>query len=555
MGHPEDMPSPWAGEGSTHDVVNQVPPLRWRGDRDDPLLQQWLERAGAGWALTGLERHGERLGEELGRAARWAERCPPVLFSHDPQGHRIDVVEYHEGYHRLLEAGVGMGMTGLPWQHPDHRGRHVVRAAHFYLQHQLDAGSCCPLSMTFSAVPALRHQPELAREWEPLLCSRQYDGDNRPWYEKPGATLGMAMTEKQGGTDVAANATRARPVAGRGPGREYRLTGHKWFCSAPMSDGFLVLAQAPGGLSCLLMPRWQPDGRKNPILIQRLKDKLGNRSNASAEIELTNSLAWLVGEEGRGVATIMSMVALTRADCVTGSAALMRRALVQAVHHCRHRRVMGRRLLDQPLMRNVLADLALESRAALHLAFYLAEQIEQAEEGNAQAERLVRLLTAVAKYWVCRRTPAMVNEAAECLGGAGYIEEFPMAWLYREAPLNAIWEGCSNVQCLDVLRALDRDASLLEAVHAELDIVRGASRELDLWIDGLAPPREEDRELLARHWTARLALAVQAMLLWRFDDPEIAQGFARTRLGSSLQHTYGTLTDAGLCDLLLKSVH
>lgn len=544
---------PAASNLATHQVYNQVPPLVHHLFDGDPLLRAVMTRDGGGWAQAALYEYGARLGAELCHAGKLAERYPPVLHSYDASGFRIDLVEYHDAYHQLLEAGVEAGMAALPWQRPDQAGRYAARAAHIYMHHQIDAGTCCPLTMTFAAVPVLRHQPDIAAQWEPLICSGQYDGSNRPWHEKPGVTLGMAMTEKQGGTDVVANTTRATPIGAAGPGREYRLRGHKWFCSAPMSDAFLVLAQAAGGLSCYLMPRWQPDGSRNPIHIQRLKDKLGNRSNASSEIELHDSFAWLVGEEGRGVATIMQMVALTRADCVVGSAALMRQALVQALHHCEYRQVMGQRLIDQPLMRNVLADLALESEAALQTAFYLAEQLERAESGDAAAQRLARGVTAVAKYWVCRRTPAMVNEAAECLGGAGYIEESRLPWLYREAPLNAIWEGCSNVQCLDVLRAVNQDPEIFAAIHAELNTVRGVDPDLDRWLDQLLPPKPEEAELMARHWVGRLALALQAMLLWRHGDAEVASGFVRSRL-LGLNHTYGTLGDAALCDRLLARV-
>lgn len=545
-----DYRNPEASAIETHAVENQVPPPNAINSFDtDSQLRAGLVRGGADWAVADLSRYGTALQGELGRAGRLAEQYPPQLHSYDGSGFRIDVVEYHDAYHQLMAAGIGAGMSALPWTET-RPGRYLARSAHIYLHHQVDAGTCCPMTMTFAAVPALRHQPELAAQWEPLMLSGSYDGGNRPWYDKAGVTLGMAMTEKQGGTDVAANTTRATPIGSPGPGREYRLTGHKWFCSAPMSDAFLALAQTEKGLSCFLMPRWQPDGSRNPIHIQRLKDKLGNRSNASSEIELRNSFAWLVGEEGRGVATIMQMVALTRFDCVVGSAALMRQALVQALHHCRYRMVMGRTLIDQPLMRNVLADLALESEAALSMGAYLADQLEQAEHGSAVARRLARVVTAIAKYWVCRRTPAMVNEAAECLGGAGYVETSLMPWLYREAPLNATWEGCSNVQCLDVLRALTQDPDAWAALHAELDTVRGNDRILDLWLDDLAPPQISAQEFMARHWVGRLALALQAMLLWRH-SPAIAGTFCRSRL-AEINHTYGMLTDAAACDRLLE---
>lgn len=544
--------NPQACAVDSHVITNQVPPLEpYNLFTSDPPLQAALNQAGGIWAEDALTDYGRRLGDDLGRAGRLAEQYPPVLHSHDPSGFRIDMVEYHDAYHQLMRAGIDAGLPSIPWTENTRSGRYAVRVAFIYMHHQVDAGTCCPMTMTFAAVPALRHQPEIAEQWEPLLTTRQYDGRNRPWYEKAGATVGMAMTEKQGGTDVGANTTRAEPVKHPGPGREYRLTGHKWFCSAPMSDAFLVLAQAQKGLSCFLMPRWQPDGHKNPILIQRLKDKLGNRSNASSEIELNNSFAWLIGEEGRGVANIMEMVALTRFDCVAGSAALMRQALVQAVHHCRYRQVMGRRLIEQPLMRNVLADLALESEVALLLAMELARQLEAAENGDANARHFARLATAVGKYWVCRRTPAMVNEAAECLGGAGFVEESRMPWLYREAPLNATWEGCSNVQCLDVLRALSRDPESLAVLRDELDTARGADKRLDQWLDNLQLPPEGQIEFQARHWVGRLALALQAVLLFRSGEEPLAKAFCSSRL-QGLNHTYGTLTDPDVCEYLLR---
>jgi len=388
----------------THEVFNQPPPLEhYNYFSTDTPLNDAVAREDAGWASDRLAAYGGLVGDQLERAGRLAEKYPPELKTHDRFGHRIDQVEYAGAYHALMRAGIGAGLPSLPLSEEE-PGRYVARAAHIYQHHQVDAGSCCPLTMTFAAVPTLRNQPELAEQWLPLMLTRQYDPIDRPWYEKPGITVGMAMTEKQGGTDVRANTTRAVALGAGGGGAEYQVTGHKWFCSAPMSDGFLLLAQAQGGLSCFLMPRWQPDGSRNAIRIQRLKDKLGNHSNASSEVEFRGAYAWLIGEEGRGVANIMEMVALTRFDCIIGSAALMRRALVNAVHHCEYRSVMRRRLLDQPLMRNVLADLALESEAALALGMRLARLLESVEEDPTVA-RFMRIAIAVGKYWVCRRVP------------------------------------------------------------------------------------------------------------------------------------------------------
>ncbi len=545
---PGELPSP------THVVDNQPPALEpcnlFRGDT---LLREGLAREDGDWGATALDGYAEHLAGRLYPAARQAEAQPPRLRSYDRYGHRIDRVDYAEGYHRLLGAGIEAGIPSMPWTENRH-GSHVVRAAHIYLHHQVDAGSCCPMTMSFAAVPSLCRQPDVAEHWLPRLTARHYDPEDRPWYEKAGVTLGMAMTEKQGGTDVRANSTRAQPVLTSGPGRLYRLTGHKWFCSAPMSDGFLTLAQAGAGLSCFLLPRWRQDGQRNAILIQRLKDKLGNRSNASSEVEFHDAEAWLIGEEGRGVATIMDMVALTRFDCVIGSAALMRQALVQALHHCRHRHVMGRALLAQPLMRNVLADLALESEAALLLALHLATQLERAEAGEEPARVFMRVATGAAKYWVCRRTPAFVNEAAECLGGAGYVEESLLPWLYREAPLNATWEGCSNVQCLDVLRALERTPDALDAVLAPYQAVRGANPHLDRCADTLRAELQtpaDDAAFLARDRVGRLALLLQASLLQAHAPAALAEAFCASRLQNP-GAVYGLLRDPAACDLLLE---
>ena len=432
----------------THDVINQVPPL---ADYDvfgaDRVLGEALEREGASWARAELGTLGTLAGsasaQELGRLAN---EHGPVLRTHDRSGHRLDVVEYHPAYHDLMATAIGYGLHAGPWADPQ-PGAHVARAAKVIVWYQVDAGHICPVSMTYAVVPALRHQPDVAAAWEPMITSTTYDPANRPVGEKAGATCGMALTEKQGGSDVRANTTRAEPGGTDG---HYSLTGHKWFCSAPMSDGFLMLAQAPGGLSCFLAPRWRLDGGRNPIRIQRLKDKLGDRSNASSEIELLGADAQLIGEEGRGVRTIIEMVNHTRLDCVLGSASVMRQGVAQATWHATHRTAFGKLLSDQPLMANVLADLAVESEAATVGALRLARAYD-APAGDEHETLLQRLLTPVIKYWTCKRAPLHTAEALECLGGNGFVEESVMPRLFRQSPVNGVWEGSGNVICLDVL--------------------------------------------------------------------------------------------------------
>lgn len=383
-----------------------------------------------------------------------ANQHKPEFHSHDRYGNRVDLVEFHPAYHELMRAAIEHELPSLPWTDP-RPGAQVARAGLSYLHSQAEAGTGCPLTMTYASVPAIRLQADLAEKWLPKILSREYDPRNVPMEQKAGVTIGMAMTEKQGGTDVRANTTRAYPVGIPGPGQAYELVGHKWFCSAPMCDAFLTLAYTDKGLTCFLLPRHRPDGSRNQFYIQRLKDKLGNWSNASSEIEYRGALAWMVGEEGRGVPTIIEMVAMTRFDCMIGSSALMRQALTQAAHHCAYRKVGGRVLAEQPLMQNVLADLALESEAALALTLRMGHALDRAHD--EQEEKFARLVTAVGKYWICKRAPAMINEASECMGGAGYVEETILPRLYREAPVNSIWEGSGNVQCLDVLRALSKE--------------------------------------------------------------------------------------------------
>ncbi|MFG3027245.1 acyl-CoA dehydrogenase family protein [Streptomyces sp. NPDC048253] len=530
--------------GTTHTVTNQPPPLTgYDVYGADQALVAAVERHLDPELLD--EAHGEL--SALGRAAgseqlhEWAVQAneyPPKLCTHDRYGHRIDEVDFHPAWHRLLGKGVGAHLTDA-WVRP---GGHVRRAAGFLVWTQVEAGNGCPLSMTHAAVPALRADPELAAEWEPRLTSTIYDRELRPARLKAGALFGMGMTEKQGGSDVRANATVATPLAEDGT---YELTGHKWFCSAPMSDGFLVLAQAApfrgeGGLTCFLVPRVLEDGTRNVFRLQRLKDKLGNRSNASAEVEFDGTWARRVGEEGRGLRTIIDMVAATRLDCVLGSAGLMRQAVAQAIHHCTHREVFGGKLVDKPLMRNVLADLALESEAATVLALRLAAAYD---DGGEQERALLRIAVPAAKYWVTKRCAPVAVEASECLGGNGYVEESGMPRLVRESPLNSVWEGAGNIQALDVLRALQREPQALNAYLQEVGQARGADHRLDKVIKGLLTELADldGVEGRARRLAERFALVLQGALLVRFAPPEVADAFCASRLGGDGGAAFGTL--------------
>ncbi|WEO94540.1 acyl-CoA dehydrogenase family protein [Streptomyces sp. FXJ1.172] len=524
---------------STHTVTNQPPPLvgydLFTADR---ALVDAVERYTVPGVLDEVRAELSALGRSAGSAQvqEWGARAnenPPRLRTHDRYGHRIDEVDFDPAWHRLLGKGVGAGLTAA-WARPC---GHVRRAAGFLIWTQAEAGNCCPLSMTHAAVPALRADPELAAQWEPRLTSTIYDRALRPAGQKPGALFGMAMTEKQGGSDVRANRTEARPLAEAGT---YTLTGHKWFCSAPMSDGFLVLAQAPGGLTCFLVPRVLADGSRNVFLLQRLKDKLGNRSNASAEVEFDRTWARRVGEEGRGVRTIIEMVTATRLDCALGSAGLMRQAVAQAVHHCAYREAFGGRLIDKPLMRNVLADLALESEAATALALRLAAAYD---DGGERERAFLRLAVPAAKYWITKRCAPVVVEAAECLGGNGYVEESGLPRLVRESPLNSVWEGAGNVQALDVLRALQRGPGALDACLTEIGQAHGADHRLDRAVKDLFTELADldGIEGRARRLVERLALVLQGALLVRHAPPQVADAFCASRLGGDHGASYGTL--------------
>ncbi|HEU5471645.1 MAG TPA: acyl-CoA dehydrogenase family protein [Actinophytocola sp.] len=523
----------------THEVTNQVPPLTGHDLAADPALLEGLRREGAGWVEDDLHELGRLAGGE--RAQDWGRQAhayPPVLRTHDRYGNRIDEVEFHQAWHELMTVAVSHGIHAAPWR-DERSGAHVARAAKMYVWGQVEPGHTCPISMTYAAVPALRHNPGLAAELEPLLAAPEYDYGLRVPTTKRGLIAGMSMTEKQGGSDVRANTTTARP-AGDG---SYLLTGHKWFTSAPMSDVFLTLAQGPGGLSCFLLPRVLPDGTRNSLFLQRLKDKLGNRSNASAELEYEDAVGWLVGAEGRGVRTIIEMVNMTRLDCVLGTAAGMRHGLVAATHHAAHRSAFGTRLIDAPLMTNVLADLAVESEAATTVAMRLAGATDRAVAGDPAEEAFRRLGLAVTKYWVCKRGPAHAAEALECLGGNGYIEDSGMPRLYREAPLMSIWEGSGNVAALDALRAMARQPDSVEAFFAELSRSAGADHRLDDAVAALHKELADTSaiELRARRLVESMALVLQGSLLVRHAPAAVADAFCASRLGGDWGVAFGTL--------------
>jgi putative acyl-CoA dehydrogenase len=510
-----------------HDVLNQPPPLvDYNLFTSDRALREAVAREGGGWACPTLDELGSRLG--TAEAMEWAalaNEYSPVLHTHDRYGRRRDEVQFHPAWHNLMRLSVEHGIHNLPWAEP-RAGAHVARAALAMLALENEAGHVCPISMTYSAVPVLRLNSALAAEWEPRIHANCYDPSFRPAQEKRGVLIGMAMTEKQGGSDVRANITRADPAGGGA----YVIEGHKWFCSAPMNDAFLVLAQAPGGLSCFFLPRWTPDGRRNGIEIQRLKSKLGNRSNASAEVEFHGAWARLVGEEGRGVPAIIDMVQHTRLDCTLGSAALMRRALVEALHHCRYRQAFGRRLIEHPLMRNVLADLAIESEAATVLAMRLARAFDEDDTAFA------RLAVALAKYWTCKRAPVHVAEALECLGGNGYVEESVMPRLYREAPVNSVWEGSGSVIVLDALRTIKKEPESLERLLTEIRLARDSRIEKAVSAIGADVAESDGRRVVER-----LALALQASLMVRFSPPPVADAFCDSRLEGGSGRAFGTL--------------
>jgi putative acyl-CoA dehydrogenase len=524
---------------STHEVENQAPPLvGYDVYGADAALVEGVDRHGARWASDRLTSLGRRAGaEEAQEWGRLANVNPPVLHALDRYGNRVDEVEFHPAWHSLMEVAVGNGLHASSWVE-DSPGAQVARAAAFSVWSQVEGGHGCPISMTHAAVPALRVDPVIAAEWVPRLTSYTYDPQLTAPQDKAGCLAGMGMTEKQGGSDVRTNTTRAVPQ----PDGTYRLTGHKWFTSAPMCDMFLVLAQAPGGLTCFVLPRVLPDGTRNTFRIQRLKDKLGNRSNASSEPEFEDTVAWRLGDEGRGVRTIIEMVMMTRLDCVIGSTSLLRACVAQATHHARHRQAFGGYLVDKPLMRHVLADLAIESEAATTLMVRLAAATDAAPYDEKEAA-FRRLGLAVGKYWICKRGPAVAAEALECLGGNGYVEDFPMARLYREAPLNSIWEGSGNVNALDVLRALAREPRAVEAFLDEAGAAVGADARLDAAVADVKRELADtsDIEVRARRLVERMALVLQGSLLVRYAPPAVADGFCASRLAGDWGYAFGTL--------------
>ena len=537
----------------THRVEN-IPPLleHYNLYTQDPALMEAVTREGGAWANETLTQFGALTGSR--ERIYWGEqatRYPPRFTSHNRYGERVDEIEFHPAYHQLMKTAKENGLHALPWTQPG-PGAHVVRAALYYQQAQIEAGHGCPITMTFACVPTLKKQADIAQAWLPKILSPEYDPSNQPDKQKQGLTLGMAMTEKQGGSDVRTNSTQAYAIGTGGPGQAYELVGHKYFVSAPMSDGFLTLAKTDQGISCFLVPRWRPDGSKNAMHINQLKDKMGNVSNASCETELRGALAWMIGEEGRGIANILEMVALTRFDCMIGSSAGMRQAVSQAVHHAAHRVAFGNKLTQQPLMQNVLADLALEAEAATALTFRLARALDQAPTNEAEA-LLNRLATPIGKFWICKRTPEHAYEAMECIGGSGAMETTRMPRLYREAPINAIWEGSGNVQCLDVLRAIEKSPDALDAFFSEVKLTQGQHPALDATIrtveKRLLKPKE--LEYHARELVKKMALALQGSLLIRAGQAAVSDAFCAARLAPDNTHIYGVLPKGIDCQALI----
>ncbi len=522
----------------THVVANQVPPLVDYNPASSPVLMEALIREGGGWGVDEVTELGAIAGSAT--AQRWgdlADRNRPVLHTHDRYGHRIDEIEYDPAYHELMRTAVAHGLHGAPWA-DDRPGAHVVRAAKMSVWTP-EPGHVCPISMTYAVVPALRHNPELAKIYEPLLTSRVYDPELKPPATKAGITAGMSMTEKQGGSDVRAGTSRAVP---NGDG-SYTLTGHKWFTSAAMSDVYLVLAQAPGGLSCFFLPKVLPDGSRNRMFIQRLKNKLGNHANASSEIEYDGATVWLVGEEGRGVPTIIEMVNMTRLDCTLGSATSMRQGLAMAIHHVAHRKAFGAYLIDQPLMRNVIADLAVEAEAATIVAMRMAGAADAATRGDERETLLRRIGLAASKYWVCKRATPHAAEAMECLGGNGYAEDSGMPRLYREAPLMGIWEGSGNVSALDTLRAMATRPECVEVLFDELSTTAGQDARLDAHVDGLRAGLADVQtlEYRGRKVAEDISLALQGSLLVRHGHPAVTDAFLATRMTADWGGAFGTM--------------
>jgi len=540
----------------THEVEN-MPPYMGNQDlwKNDKNLRDAVNREEAGWAEKNLSAFGHLMGcTEMFDHAEKANKNPPELKAFDQYGNRINYVDYHPSYHHLLGVAIKNEIPSFAWKHKK-QGSQVAHMALTYMFNQVEGGVMCPMAMTYSVIPALKHNPDLEAQWLPKVLSNKYDDRDIPIDQKLGGTIGMFMTEKQGGSDVRANSTRAKPVSSSvGNGSEYLLTGHKYFCSAPMCDAFLVLANTNVGLSCFLVPRWKPNGERNSFFIQRLKDKLGNRSNASSEIELDNTLGTMIGEEGKGIKTILDMVIGNRIYCAVSSASLMRQAVVQVLHHVSHRSAFQKRLIDQPLMRNVVADMILESEAALNLSLRVARAVDN-QNSNEDERSFARISTAISKYWVTKRAPYLVFEALECHGGPGYIEESVMPRLYREAPLNSIWEGSGNVMCLDVLRALQRDKNALPALLKELDLAKGANRNFDVSLANLKSNLDSSKgiETEARLITEKMACLIQASIFIRSGQEEKISAFCDSRLGPTWSGAFGTLSEGTNFDEIIGS--
>jgi len=542
----------WA---ETHRVENMPSVLEnYDAYKQDQALIDAVGANGGAWAESDLSRFGRLCGsEELIAWGMQANENKPTLHTHSRHGARIDEVRFHPSYHQLMASSMREGIHASHWLEPK-AGAHVARAAKSYLMAQVEAGHGCPITMTSAAIPTLKRQPDLYAQWSDKILNPDYDARNISHSLKESVTIGMAMTEKQGGSDVQANSTRAFPVGVKGAGQLYELVGHKYFVSAPMSDAFLVLAQAEGGISCFLVPRWRPDGTKNPLQIQCLKNKMGNVSNASSETELRGALGWMVGEEGRGVSAILEMVAMTRFDCMLGSSGLMRQGIAQITHHCSQRSAFGKRLSEQPLMQNVLADLILEHEAAIAFSMRLARSLDLSEQ-QEQEKHLVRMGTAIGKYWICKRAPGHVYEAMECIGGSGVMEDCIMPRLFRESPINTIWEGSGNVQCLDMIRAMNRNPESLDAFMNEVHRAQGKHPLMSQALDDLqaALSNKSDIEYRSRSIVGKMALAIQASTLLQFGDAEVADAYCKARLDLSNQGwVYGTLPESIDCASLIK---
>jgi len=542
----------WA---ETHQVENMPGVLEsYDAYKQDQALVGAVCINGGRWAENDLSRFGGLCGsEEFIAWGMQANENKPTLHTHSRHGARIDEVRFHPSYHQLMAASMREGIHSSHWVEPK-AGAHVVRAAKSYLMAQVEAGHGCPITMTSAAIPTLKRQPDLYAQWADKVMNRSYDARNISHDLKESVTIGMAMTEKQGGSDVQANSTRAFPVGVKGAGQLYELVGHKYFVSAPMSDAFLVLAQAEGGVSCFLVPRWRPDGTKNPLQIQCLKNKMGNVSNASSETELRGALGWMVGEEGRGVSAILEMVAMTRFDCMLGSSGLMRQGIAQITHHCSQRSAFGKRLTEQPLMQNVLADLILEHEAAIAFSMRLARSLDLSEQ-QEQEKHLVRMGTAIGKYWICKRTPGHVYEAMECIGGSGVMEDCIMPRLFRESPINTIWEGSGNVQCLDMIRAMNRNPESLDAFMNEVHRAEGKHPLMDQALIDLQAELSDksDIEYRSRSIVGKMALSIQASTLLQFGQAEVADAYCKSRLSSSNQGwVYGTLPGSIDCASLIE---